>query len=82
MKEEAYVAGQIERALHGDRRAHELGIRVDVSGDDVVLSGQVASEERRRTVARIAAEQAPDLTISNEILVTPVRPPEGEEHLS
>lgn len=82
MKEDAYVAGQIERALHGDGRAHELGIRVDVHGEAVVLSGQVASEERRRAVARIAAEQAPDLTISNEVLVTPVRPPEGEEHLA
>ena len=44
MKEDAYVAGQIERALHGDPRTHELGIRVEADSDDVVLRGQVASE--------------------------------------
>ena len=81
MKEAAYVAGQVERALHGDSRAHELGVRVEVDGEDVVLRGEVASEERRLAVARIAAEQAPGLTISNEVSVTEVQAPEGEEHL-
>lgn len=81
MKEAAYVAGQIERALHGDSRAHELGIRVEVEGDDVVLRGQVASADRRRRVAQIAAEQAPGLAIRNEVSVTEVLPPEGQEQL-
>ena len=51
MKEDAYVAGQIERAVQGDPRTHELGVRVKADGDDVVLRGQVASEERRQLVA-------------------------------
>lgn len=81
MKEDAYVAGQIERALHGDPRTHELGIRVKADGDDVVLHGQVASEERRRRVAQVAGEQAPGLTIRNEVSVTEVLPPEQPEVL-
>lgn len=81
MKEASYVAGQIERALHGDPRAHELGIRVEVDGEDVVLRGQVASAGRRRRVAQIAAEQAPGLGIRNEVSVTEVLPPEGQEKL-
>ncbi|HWG02658.1 MAG TPA: BON domain-containing protein [Trebonia sp.] len=76
MTEDTYVAGQIERALGGDPRTHELGVRVEVNGDDVVLRGQVASAERQRLVARVAAEQAPGLRIRNEVTVTEVRPPE------
>lgn len=75
MKEDAYVAGQIERALHGDPRTHELGVRVEVDGDDLVLHGQVTSQERRRLVARVADEQAPGLSIRNEVRVTEVPPP-------
>lgn len=81
MKEDTYVAGQIERALHGDPRTHELGIRVEVNGADVVLRGEVASEERRRLVAQVAAEQAPGLTIRNKVSTTQVLPPEVPEVL-
>lgn len=56
-EEDAYVAGQIERAVQGDPRTHELGVRVEADGDDVVLRGQVASEERRQLVARIAGNK-------------------------
>jgi hypothetical protein len=81
MTEDAYVAGQVERALHGDPRTHELGVRVEADGDDIVLRGQVASEERRRRVAQVAAEQAPGLTVRNEVSVTEVLPPERPEVL-
>lgn len=79
MREDTYVAGQIERALHADPRTHELGIRVEVNDDDVVLRGQVASDERRRVVAEVAAEQAPLMTVRNEVSVTEVLPPEAPE---
>lgn len=81
MKEDTYVAGQVERALHGDPRTHELGIRVEVDGDDIVLRGEVASEERRRLAAQVAAEQAPGLSIRNETSVTRVLPPRTPEML-
>ena len=81
MKEDIYVAGQIERALREDPRTHELGVRVEVNGDDVVLRGQVASAERQRLIARVVEEQAPGLTIRNEVSVTEVLPPEAPEVL-
>lgn len=81
MKEDTYVAGQVERALHGDPRTHELGIRVEVDGDDIVLRGEVASEERRQAAARVAEEQAPGLSIRNEMSVTRVLPPRTPEML-
>jgi hypothetical protein len=79
MREDTYVAGQIERALHADPRTHELGIRVEVDDEDVVLRGQVASDERRRFVAQVAEEQASGLTLRNEVSVTELLPPEVPE---
>jgi hypothetical protein len=81
MKEDTYIAGQLERALHADPRTHELGVRVEVNGDDVVLRGQVASAERQRLIARVVEEQAPGLTIRNEVSVTEMLPPEPPEVL-
>ncbi|HEX7161811.1 MAG TPA: BON domain-containing protein [Trebonia sp.] len=79
MRHDTYLAGQLERALHADPRTHRLGIRVEVTDDDVVLHGQVASDERRRLVAQVADEQAPLLTVRNEVSVTEVLPPEVPE---
>lgn len=81
MTADIYVAGQIERALHEDPRTHELGVRVEVDGNAIVLRGEVASGERRLHVAEVAAEQAPGMAIRNEIRVTPVQPPEAPEVL-
>jgi hypothetical protein len=75
MKEDTYLAGQIERALHGDPRTRRLGIRVEVNGDDVVLRGQVASEEGRLLIAQIAGQQAPGLPVRNEVSTTEMLPP-------
>ncbi len=60
----------------------QLGVRVEVHGDGVVvLYGQVASAERRLLVARVAAEHAPGLTIRSEVTVTEVLPPDAPEVL-
>lgn len=74
---DVYIAGQVERALSQDQRTHELGVRVEVSENTVVLRGEVAGAQRRRRVAEVAAEAAPGLTIRNEVLVTQVLPGEA-----
>lgn len=81
MKEDTYAAGQVERALAGDPRTHELGVRVEVDGDDVILHGEVASEERRRLVGEVAAQEMPQRTVRNQVTVTEVQPPEEAEVL-
>ncbi len=81
MNEDIYIAGQIERALHEDDRTHELGVRVEVDGDTVVLRGQVAAPERRRLVARVAEDAAPGRTVRNEVSVTELQPPDVAEVL-
>jgi hypothetical protein len=81
MNEDIYVAGQVERALHEDTRTHELGVRVEVDGENVALRGEVQGEERRRLIAQVAAEAAPGRTITNEVAVTELLPPETPEML-
>lgn len=81
MKEGTYVAGQVEQALAVDARTHELGVHADVEGDALVLRGEVASEERRRLLAQVAAERSPGLRVRNEVSVTEVLPPEAPETL-
>ncbi|MDF5753194.1 BON domain-containing protein [Spongiactinospora sp. TRM90649] len=76
-----YVAARIQRALAEDTRTHELGIRVDVRGDQLYLRGQVTGEDRRRMIAGVAHEAAPDLTVHNEVSVVEVRDPGEEETL-
>jgi osmotically-inducible protein OsmY len=75
MKEDSYVAGQVERALAEDPRTHELGVRVEVAGDAVILRGEVGGEERRRLVGEVAAAEVRELTVRNEVTVTEVLPP-------
>lgn len=81
MKEDTYVAGQVERALAEDPRTHELGVRVEVHGDAVILHGEVAGEERRRLVGEVAAQEVPRLIVRNQVTVTEVRPPGEAEVL-
>jgi osmotically-inducible protein OsmY len=76
-----YVAARVQRALAEDDRTTELGIRVDVRGEQVYLQGQVPCEERRHLIEDVAREAAPGLTVHNEINLTEVREPGEEEHL-
>ncbi|MFC4060634.1 BON domain-containing protein [Planomonospora corallina] len=76
-----YVAARVQQALAEDERTTELGIRVDVRGEQLFLRGQVTSEERRELIADVAGEVVPGLAIRNELTVADVREPEGEEKL-
>jgi hypothetical protein len=76
-----YVAARVQRALAEDERTNELGIRVDVRGDQLFLRGQVTGEDHRRQIAGVAAEAAPELRLHNEITVVEVREPGEEERL-
>ena len=52
MEAPQYVAARVQRALAEDERTNELGIRVDVRGEQLFLRGQVAGDERRRADRR------------------------------
>jgi osmotically-inducible protein OsmY len=78
--EPGYLAAHIQERLSS--HAHELGIQVDVRGEVVYLRGEVVTEERRREVEEAARGAAEGRTVRNEVSVTPVREPDGEETLS
>jgi hypothetical protein len=91
MSEDTYIVGRIERRLAEDERTHELGVHAEIHEDTIVLSGEVAGEDRRRLVAEVAGEVATEvaaeeartvgrpgparLAIRNRVSVTDVRPP-------
>ncbi|MEU3165450.1 BON domain-containing protein [Streptosporangium sp. NPDC006930] len=81
MEAPQYVAARVQRALAEDERTTELGIRVDIRGDQLYLRGQVVGSERRELIAEVAGEAAPGLKVHNEIDIVDVRGPVGEERL-
>jgi len=81
MEAPQYVAARVQRALAEDERTTELGIRVDIRGDQLYLRGQVVGSERCELIAEVAGEAAPGLKVHNEIDVVDVRDPVREERL-
>ena len=63
------VVAQLRQALAEDPRCNELNIEVTREADRLVLSGQVATAERRVIIATVACEVVPDLTIENRVTV-------------
>ncbi|MBB6351391.1 BON domain-containing protein [Nonomuraea muscovyensis] len=81
MEAPQYVAARIQQALAEDTRTHELGIHVDVRGDQLFLRGQVSGSEQRERLGQVAHEAAPGLRMHNEIKVVVVSEPGEDEHL-
>ena len=76
-----YLQGRIERRLAEDPATAELGVRVAVHGGAVFLTGQVASEERRRHVVAAATEEAGGLEVHDDLGITAADAPTGAEEL-
>jgi hypothetical protein len=72
-----YVAGHLEEAL---AHAGETDVRVLVDDDRVVISGTVATEERRVAVAELAGTVT-DLDVANEVVVVTADAPGEREDL-
>jgi hypothetical protein len=64
------LARDLERVIAADPRTNELGIRIQVRGDHLVVSGEVASEERRGTVLEVVREHATGLEIVDYIMLS------------
>ena len=76
-----YLAARIQRRLAEDPDTAELGVRVAVHGGAVYLTGDVASEERRRHLVAAAAAEAGDLEVRDDLRVTCAEPPTTAEDL-
>jgi osmotically-inducible protein OsmY len=63
-----YLAQHIRDAMAAGATA-ELGVDVTVTATGVYLAGTVASEEQRAELASIAAREAGDLQVHNDLVV-------------
>ncbi|MEU4806165.1 BON domain-containing protein [Actinosynnema sp. NPDC023587] len=81
MTAEQYLSARLRRALAEDPRTTELGVRVTVRGDNVLLSGDVACAGRREELEAVIHEIAPELTVLDDVRVVPAGEPEGREEL-
>ncbi|GAA3107251.1 MULTISPECIES: BON domain-containing protein [Nonomuraea] len=81
MEAPQYVAARVQQALAEDGRTTELGIRVDIRGDQLFLRGQVSGCEQRDRLGQVAHEVAPDLHLHNEINVVDAGEPGEDERL-
>lgn len=74
---QAYLTERIREALAHDPKVSELGIAVSVTGDHVVVTGSVATPERRLAVEDIVTPLLGELTLHNGITVSSLS--EGDE---
>ncbi len=76
---ECYLVAHVEEALAIDPRTNSLDVRVSVAGDELWLTGQVASEGRRQALEQVTRELLPAcVTLVNHVTVvtyeTPIEP--------
>lgn len=64
-----YLIARIHQALSGDPRVGELELEVAVTGETVVVSGSVVSEEQRRAVSEVVQDLLPGHRMANEVAV-------------
>jgi osmotically-inducible protein OsmY len=75
-----YVVGHIKDALSAHPGLSELHVDVTVARGDVFLSGEVPTEDRRRTVEDVVRDLVPDRTVHNGTTVEhPSKPLTAEE---
>jgi osmotically-inducible protein OsmY len=83
MNEESpqYRVAHVRRALAEDPRTAEMGVRVNVRGDHLHLSGEVTTEQRRSELEQVVAELLPDVELHNDVRVADTREPARLEEL-
>jgi osmotically-inducible protein OsmY len=79
---DAYLTERIREALAHDPRIAELGIAVSVSGDHVLVSGNVATADRRSTVNEVVGPLLGDRVLHNAVTVSPISESSGEEAIT
>ncbi len=78
---EAYVLERIREALAHDPRVSQLGIGVSVAGGRILLSGEVATAERKVAATEVARALAEGRAVYNAITVAALSEPSEREEL-
>jgi osmotically-inducible protein OsmY len=77
-----YVAEHVREAIAQDERLAELHVHVQVMGSRVTLTGEVATEERRRALLDVVSSLLPDCEVVNHTTVAPLAAGPKVERLS
>ncbi|MFI6871739.1 BON domain-containing protein [Nocardia sp. NPDC050406] len=77
-----YLVANLRRAFAEDPRTAELGVQVTIRGNVVVLSGEVASDQRRQQLEAVVHEHAPKLRVHNDVRVSAAAGPAETEELN
>ncbi|HEV2754518.1 MAG TPA: BON domain-containing protein [Actinomycetota bacterium] len=78
----AYLEAHVAEALATDERVSTLGIEVSIRGNDVFLSGEVGTIERKQAVSEVVAELLPEHTVHNDTSASEFPPGVEVEQLS
>ncbi len=76
---DTYDAEHIRDALIRDPRVGALDVQVRVVGDALIVTGNVASAKHRDVIGVIVGELAPDARVRNDVTVTDLSEPDGQE---
>lgn len=77
-----YVAMRLQEALAHDPRVNELQLNVKIVGDQVFVTGEVASEERCTAIGDLASEMLPNMRVHNQTTVVRADTPAAAEDLA
>lgn len=76
-----YGVAHVRRALAEDERTAELGVRVNIRGSHIHLSGEVATETRKAELDEVLGELAPGMRVHNDVRIAGVGEPTRREEL-
>lgn len=76
-----YLVAQAREALAEDPSMGELGLRIELRGQRLYVSGEVATEGRRNAVGALLRERFPDHEVFNEVSVADLSEPGEPEQL-
>ncbi|WP_063125166.1 BON domain-containing protein [Nocardia arizonensis] len=74
-----YTVAHLRRALAEDPRTCELGIRVTIRGETVIIDGEVESEHRRGMLETVVRELLPRAEVHNEVRIGRCDAPDHHE---
>lgn len=79
---EEYLVARAREAIATDPRVAELNVRIEVRGNAIVVSGEVATSERREAIEELVRSSANDHEVVNLLEVVEPSPPEDSEPLT
>jgi hypothetical protein len=74
-----YDTEHLRDALISDPRVSELDLHVRMVNARLVVTGNVASAQRRDAITEVIGELAPDVEVRNDVSVTDLSAPSGQE---